>query len=513
MEGTVRATCGAKATRRFRGAALPMMALLLAVLLRSTEAHAQANYEGLQVGGRTAMMGGASVAGGSDQATVFVNPATISRIRERSFSFSTFALQARARSIQDSLDASDTLQLRSPDVNQFKLRIQPNTFCYFLDGPPKDEYSGRSRHKFGLCAAATEREEMEFTKNRSDSRRDGAATFGSAHSTNLKWVRSTLAMGWALQLNRDTAIGVTSRIDNARLNDQTTATSYASVENLGVIRTLDHSIEAWSWDTSLVVGLTYALSRRVTLGVSLATPSQHLFGRYVSLSTSTASDAPSTLTQDNGDFRYNHPGSLRMGFSFAWPRLIIGVDGSFYGPQRDIARANFDRVTTAFENGGRLLENDGAGDEVRRASVSERGKPVTNLAFGAEFFLRPDFSLVAGAQTDFSGLHPRQTQAAEDVLFRQQKDAIHAAVGVTTYGEAGRLLVGVRGHIAHGNVLVADASLADPEFVAVPQSEWGLNLLISGSLTFRAVRQVAKKAIPRPDPKNSRTESEEEEEP
>jgi hypothetical protein len=110
-------------------------------------------------------------------------------------------------------------------------------------------------------------------------------------------------------------------------------------------------------------------------------------------------------------------------------------------------------------------------------------------------------------QTDFSGIHPRQTRQAEDVLFRQHKDAIHSAVGVTTYGEAGRLLVGVRGHLASGNVLVADPTLDDPQFVAVNQSEWGLNLVISGSLTFRAVRQAADRAIQRPNTKRSRSES------
>jgi hypothetical protein len=56
-------------------------------------------------------------------------------------------------------------------------------------------------------------------------------------------------------------------------------------------------------------------------------------------------------------------------------------------------------------------------------------------------------------------------------------------------------------------VLVADPTLDDPQFVAVNQSEWGLNLVISGSLTFRAVRQAADRAIQRPNTKRSRSES------
>jgi hypothetical protein len=115
-------------------------------------------------------------------------------------------------------------------------------------------------------------------------------------------------------------------------------------------------------------------------------------------------------------------------------------------------------------------------------------------------------------QTDFSGLHKREDSLATNVLFRQQKDAVHAALGVSTYGESGRLLLGVRGHVARGNILIADAALAQPGFVALPQSEWGLNLLVSGTITFRAVRDAAEKAIPLAPRNSSRGDKEDDEE-
>lgn len=493
--------------------AVPAVLALLTFVGFVRPAAAQANYESLQVGGRTGMMGGTAVAAGADQATVFLNPATITRIPDQSFSFSTFTAQVRNRSIEGALNPSGSLSLESPDVNQLKLRIQPNTFCLFLDGPPKDDYSGRSRHKFGMCVAATEREEMEFTKNNAGVNEAERAAIGSAYSTNYNWVRSTMALSWALQLDRDTSIGVTSRIDNARLNDQTSANIYAELGDLGGLRSMSHSIEAWSWDTSVVIGFTHFLSRRVTLGVALTTPSQHLFGRHVGMSSTSTTGEVSEIIQDNGDFRYNHPGSLRMGFAFTWPRLQLGLDASFYGPQRDIARANFDRTSATYSDAGEVVETARAEGTVERASVTDSGRPVTNLGVGLEYFLQPDVSLVTGVQTDFSGLHPRQDTEARDVLFRQTKDAVHAALGFTTYGEAGRLLMGVRGHYARGTALVADPSVPDPLFIALPQWEWGLNFVVSGSLTFTAVRQAADKAIAGPSPKKKSSEKTDEGEP
>jgi hypothetical protein len=183
-----------------------------------------------------------------------------------------------------------------------------------------------------------------------------------------------------------------------------------------------------------------------------------------------------------------------MGFGFSWPRLQLGIDASFYGPHRDIARSNFDRARSSFSPDGQVLESELSDVGLERASVSERGKPVTNLGLGLEYFIEPDLSIVGGIQSDFSGLHKRQDTPADEVLFRQKKDAVHVSLGTTTYGEAGRLLVGVRGHYAAGTALIADSSVPDPVFVALPQSECGLNLVVSGSLTFRAVQQAADKA-------------------
>jgi hypothetical protein len=276
---------------------------------------------------------------------------------------------------------------------------------------------------------------------------------------------------------------VTARVDNTILEDDSSTTTFDGTNGMGEMHSLSVNRDAWSWDTSLVIGLTSNISRVVTLGASLTTPSQHLLGSYTSNSSVGYSGQAAFL--DNGDFRYNQPGGLRLGLAFSWPRFLLEVDGSFYGPQRQLAQASFDRGIT---------EADGTGDlvgERDRGTITERGKPVTNLAVGMEYFLDQSFSVIAGAQTDFSGVQTLADSPIRDVLFRNRKDAVHVSLGVGKYGKAGRLLLGLRGQYASGKVLIADAAPAVPNFVALNQNEWGLSLIVSGRISFEAVRDAA----------------------
>ncbi len=463
--------------------------LALVVLLTADPALAQSNFEGAQIGGRTSLMGGAAVATGADEATPFMNPAGITRIPGQSFSFSTFAVSSSFRHIKSPLDPSGAFDIESADVGKPNLRIIPNTFCLFLDGPPKDKFSGRSRHKYSLCAAATERERLNFTQNRFKQFASGRVQ-GLSQSTELDFVRSTMALSWGISLDQKTSLGVTFRTDNTRFQDHSTTSAFDSVVQDDPFQSLGMSRETWSWDTSLVIGITSNISRVVTLGAALTTPSQHIVGKYSAHSiVSLGVNRGTGVFQDDGDFRYNHPGSLRLGLGFSWPRFTIEANGTFYGPQEQRARGNFNRRLITFEPGG-----DEPQTLVGRSSVVEKGRAVTNFSLGSEFFLSRDFSLLGGVGTDFSGLHPRLDQSLGDVLFRQRRDSVRASVGVSSYGRRGRLLLGVLGEYSWGEVSVADPSLEIPRFVALPQTLWSLSLVISGQINFRTVVEAANRA-------------------
>lgn len=460
----------------------------LLILLLAPRAHAQSNFESALLGGRTTLMGGAAVATGSDEATAFINPAGITRVPGTSFSFSTVAIHLASRHIENAVDPNQNLGVDHPDTGKLRLRFIPNTFCLFLNGPPKDDFSHRSRHKYSLCAAATERERLAFSQNRFDAA-EGQFK-GTSQSTSAEFVKSSVALSWGIELDRRTSLGATFRVDNSRYQDHSGSVDFAGDGGYGLYQSLSMSREAWSWDTSVTVGITSNISRVVTLGAALTTPSQHLLGKYTS-QTLIALRSPQGygVVQDDGDFRYNNPGSLRLGLGFSWPKLTIEVNGTFYGPQQQRARANFDRRLVAFD------ENSTTATESGRASVTEKGKPVTNLSVGAEYFLTPDFSVLGGAGTDFSGLYDRENQAPGDMLFRQSRDAAFASLGMTSYGRRGRLLLGVQGQYSWGKVLVADPSLALPQFVALDQSYWSLAFVISGQINLSTVFEAAEKAV------------------
>ena len=169
---------------------------------------AQANYDGINLGGRTAMMGGAGVARGSDGATAFINPAGLARIPGESFSFSTFAVELAGRRVGGLLDPDGSLGVQGTDSSTLSVGLLPQTFCLFLDGPPRDHTSVRSRHKYGMCAQETEGDSFLFANNV----RSALDQTGISQTNRLRWSKSTVALTWAFQLLPETAIGVTARL-------------------------------------------------------------------------------------------------------------------------------------------------------------------------------------------------------------------------------------------------------------------------------------------------------------
>jgi len=447
---------------------------------------AQANYDGINLGGRTAMMGGAGVARGSDGATAFINPAGLARIPGESFSFSTFAVELAGRRVGGLLDPDGSLGVQGTDSSTLSVGLLPQTFCLFLDGPPRDHTSVRSRHKYGMCAQETEGDSFLFANNV----RSALDQTGISQTNRLRWSKSTVALTWAFQLLPETAIGVTARADASRLEDHTSTTTFSNSGDTSEMQTLDFARTSVSWDVGVTVGITHQVSRVVTMGASLSSPSQHVYGFHDGTeSFSTTNGNVARLVQDVGGFRYSPPANLRLGLGFAWPSFNFEVNASYYGSTDQLAVATFDRFVTGSVSG--IL---GGGNRTVKREIVERGQPVVNFLMGAEAFVAPNFSVIVGGQTDFSALPEREPGNPADVLFRQSRDAVHAALGVASYSPNGSLILGLRGFYAYGGVLAAGPAGGAPSFVVYPQSEWSVSLVVSGQISFEAVRDTALRA-------------------
>lgn len=432
------------------------------------------------------MMGGAGVARGSDGATAFINPAGLARIPGESFSFSTFAVELAGRKVEGLLDPNGSLGIEGADSSTLSIGLLPQTFCLFLDGPPRDHTSVRSRHKYGMCAQETEGDSFLFANNV----RNSLNQAGMSQTNRLRWSKSTVALTWALQLLPETAIGVTARADASRLEDHSTTTTFSNSGDAAEIRTLDVARTSVSWDVGVTVGVTHQVSRVVTMGASLSSPSQHVYGFHDGTeSFSTTNGNVAALVQDVGGFSYSPPANLRLGLGFAWPTFNFEVNGSYHGASEQLAVATFDRFVTGSVGGEPV-----GGDQVVKREIVERAQPVVNFMFGGEAFLAPNFSVIVGGQTDFSALPARQAGDPANVLFRQSRDAFHASLGVASYSPSGSLILGLRGMYAAGGVLSAGAPGGAPTFVVFPQSEWSISLVVSGQISFEAVRDTALRA-------------------
>jgi hypothetical protein len=450
--------------------------------LASRSLRAQANYDNAVLGGRTAMMGGAAVARGSDGAVLFLNPAGITRIPGESFSFGTVALSFSHRLYSGAADPNGTFQFTSPQTNQFELRVLPNTFCVFLDGPHKDSYSQRSRHKFGVCVADVEQETILINSNNAGT----SAVVSLASRSEFR--RTTSVATWGVELWRGTSVGVSARLENSGLDDTTTAEQILT--DASKVTTMAHSRRGMSWDTSITLGVSHLLGRHLTLGASITTPSQHIIGWHDGAdSMFDPQRGTSVLSQEEGDYSYNMPAVLRLGLAFSWPRVNFELDGHFYAAESTLSRARFTRTVYETTPGGQNVER-----QSERHEVSESARPVTNISLGIEAFLQRDFSVLAGIQTDFTALGARQDQPAEETMFRQERDAISGALGVATYTRRGTILLGLRATYSEGTLLMPDPTGTSAAFFALPQTRYSVSLVLSGQLSLEGVRDTAMRA-------------------
>lgn len=452
--------------------------VFLALLFQATPARAQANYDAAVLGGRTAMMGGASTARGSDGAVLFTNPAGITRIPGESFSFGTVAAAFSHRFVDNITDPNEEYGFKQPGTNELDFRILPNTFCLFLDGAPTNRNSQKSRHKYGICVADVEQETFLSNENRESSQ--GALSI----STRSQFRRSTAVASWGVELMRGTSIGVSARLENSGLDD---TTNESVIGSDGSSQIFGYSRRGLSWDSSITIGVSQLVSKHVTLGASLTTPSQHIIGFYKgSNSVLNGGDAGVALNQDDGDYSYNTPAAVRLGVAFAWPSFNLEFDANIYAADEAVSRARFTR--TSFNDA-----SSGSGD-VTRAELTERARPVTNISLGIERFIQRDFSILAGFQTDFTGIAPRVDGNAADTLFRQERDSYSFAIGVSSYGSAGSILLGLRGTYSDGTILVPDPASAQGAFRALPQMRYTIALILAGQLSFEGVRDTALRA-------------------
>ncbi|KYF53446.1 hypothetical protein BE08_23560, partial [Sorangium cellulosum] len=485
-----------------RGALVVGMASALLGLLGASPARAQGRYESALLGGRSALLGSTGVVLGVDGAAPFLNPATLVRIEDRNIAFSSAFFRYAHRTLEGwhqpgpvDADRYGELRLDRTTVSDDGLSTLPDATCYFFDlkGGERDGELARppvGRQTLAACLAKTEESEFGFDAL-GFSGESAARRVDQAQTLRYAWGRTSAGPSWSYSASDRLAVGVSLSVVRTRY---TSALSVSSiVEDVGTgaasSATYQTALSGDSWDLLAHLGATYRLNRVFSAGISLRTPSVHVFDSLDASyqHTLAAGTAAVRHWSGEGEFVAPSPARLAVGASAEWSRLRLELDGFFYMGQREFARIAADRQEIAIE-GGTVTSRRRS-----RLDVVEAAAPVVNVGLGAEVFLTRDLSLLGGVVTDFNALSSlRGPLSIESGLFFERMSGAHAALGMVSYTRYGDLVFGARFDYAAGQMAAVNTFAFPVRLDPIDSRELGATLVLAGRISLRTVESVAR---------------------
>jgi hypothetical protein len=248
------------------------------------------------------------------------------------------------------------------------------------------------------------------------------------------------------------------------------------------------SFAAESWDALAHVGVLYRMNNTFTAGLSLRTPSLHLFD-YASASSSEILGGATSDTRywaGEGSFEASSPARISVGIGIEWDRLRLEINGFLYVGLDELAVVDMVREGVSIQPGitpARSLE---------RIRLTESAAPVANIGVGSEFFLTRDLSVLTGFATDFTAIAPlSETKPYESRLFHDRANSVHTGFGVTSYTDYGDLLIGVRGSYLWGETSAVNTFVSPTLLEAVDFRGFSAVLVVAGRVSAGSVKEAA----------------------
>lgn len=360
-------------------------------------------FENIPTGSRTAAMGGAGTAGGSDSAMPTLNPAGLAAIPGSVVSLSASLYQVGAISVPHFVSDQQSirsrwgdLQVSQPGLQSTELSTFPSGLAYFL-------HLGDREAPTVLAAS------LSVPRNVSRRFIQNVEYLGTGVAIKddlTKLVEEqTLeaAFSWA------SAFG-SLRIGASLLGSYTEALSTFDQSELVVLGTArfdrvhtEQTQDGESFDAGLLVGLQWDAAEWLKLGLSLRTPSIHLGGSFSGSEDETLVEGGSepvvSAIQSDGELTLGFP--LRIGGG-------VEVRGGDWAAALDVSA--FLPRSGEWNVSGTIVRSDlggGVGDSIdRERALSEEieTRTVINIAAGLEYKLTASNWLRAGLFTDFTAL-------------------------------------------------------------------------------------------------------------
>jgi hypothetical protein len=482
-------------------------AALLALAPRTSRA--QANHRLAPVGGRTTLVGGTGLAFGRDSASAYLNPATIVRVDPGRLAFSVAFYDVSVLSASSWYQPGTVDRQHFGDISRDNASITnasfdtlPSSLCIFLrvgDVPFLASEASKtlkeSQARLGICIASVQND--DFSLNLEDYQQ-ATANGSSRQSQTVRQSFRRIAAGptYAMYVTNSMVLGASLHISRAAFSSifETTATTNGPA---GTISSAYYgSAHGDSYDLSATLGATYRMSRDQTVAAVIEAPSIHAFGpaglnRYTHYDG--AGEGTSTTTA-HGDFAAYTPLRVAIGTGIerSWGSAELNV--SYHFPTGPTYRAQLD---------GRNVQSPGNVDEAFSINPSAQLRSSVNVGVGAEVYVAPYLSLLAGVGTDLSAAPKNDEGLTNDKMsyLPARTNRVSASVGIGSHGEGGDLLVGGELRYTWGDRLAVNSYVLPPRLETTFTETYGVLLVVAGTTSFKAIRRAVEDLSDVVDPK------------
>lgn len=478
----------------------PTVSLSLLLAAVSSPAAAQSNYHPHPLGIRTAGMGGAAAAFGTDSAMPFLNPAGIAGNKGYWLALSANVAAYNSFSVENyySLDEAFDFDVEETPLTGVGLDIFPSSA---LVGLPLDAegthffaistivpYGHSAQSIFGL-----ELDPDPALNLRLLDEEDARALFYHVGPTYAVKLDDKLRAGVSI-FARFVSFDADTSLETSSYDLNTGDVTFSPTE----IR-----LRAQSQDLVITSGVQVGPFSGFSFGASLRTPSIHLSGSSRQDSRSFGGSSTSDqnqrtnvveideVTLEGSDWRSRTPLSFTLGAGFEDPgTFAIAADVSFFLPVGPYVYSEgfMDRLELADGRPAMLVREEFSFEEEKAA--------VVNVNLGAEVALSDSFLLRGGFYTDFSNRSIPEERTSAD-LGTASIDRFGATLGLAYAGQRTNLQLGViyRRETGHRVGWVIGA---EPDYPDRAHSGDGVLLAFSGELDASTLLSLAE-AVARQD--------------
>jgi hypothetical protein len=450
-------------------------------------------------------MGDTGVALARDGAAPFLNPATLTNLKNDSLAFSVnlYSLTVAHYSAWHHPGPDDPafgkLDLPSTSLNDARLDVLPSTFCLFFTVGTPSKSTG-ARDKLAVCLGAAERDQASYP---AINYRNGDAA--QSQSLSRSWQRFHAGPSYAIELSKDFAIGASlhgiyTSYDLSWSADTLTGTQGGSSDETS----FDAAATARSLELGAILGATYKINRATTLGLSVQVPTVNVWGTY-DASLHTRYDVPgigagptsaSLLLSGHGTFSAPPPPRLAIGVGTELGRLTVEADLALYAPLDTALKAELlvQSTTVAAQRVANSASNQ---------TFTERALATIDSGVGAEYFVNRSFSIIGGFSADFSPVPPLRGPLAPSLGTFYQERQNHATLsfGVGSYGGSGDLLLGLRATVGHGTAYAVNGFALPPQLAVVNKTSVGAIFVVAGNANLETLERTVLRVREIVDPK------------